>query len=68
MNKKEPKNACCVEQKLEKEIQEILEQYTQIKDNLIPILNEIQVKYGYIPLLAQKKISEYLAIPMAEIY
>ncbi len=68
MNKKEPKNACCVEQKLEKEIQEILEQYTPIKDNLIPILNEIQVKYGYIPLLAQKKISEYLAIPMTEIY
>ena len=68
MNKKEPKHVCCMEQKLEKEIQEILEQYTQIKDNLIPILNDIQVKYGYIPLLAQRKISEYLSIPMAEIY
>ena len=54
--------------KLEKEIQEILNQYTTVKDNLIPILNEIQVKYGYIPLIAQTKISEYLSIPMAEIY
>ena len=68
MDPKKQKNSCCMEQKLEKEIQEILEQYTQIKDNLIPILNDIQVKYGYIPLLAQKKIAEYLAIPMAEIY
>lgn len=68
MSTKERNHNCCVEQKLEKEIQEILEQYTQIKDNLISILNEIQVKYGYIPLIAQKKISEYLTIPMAEIY
>ena len=65
----EKKQTCnCMEVKLEKEIQEILEQYTTVKDNLIPILNEVQVKYGYIPLIAQTKISEYLSIPMAEIY
>ncbi len=33
--------------------------------NLIPILNEVQMKYGYIPQTAQKEISEYLNIPMA---
>ena len=65
----EEKQTCnCMEMKLEKEIQEILNQYTTVKDNLIPILNEIQVKYGYIPLIAQTKISQYLSIPMAEIY
>ena len=64
----ECKNCNCIEQKLEKEIQEILEPFTNVKDNLIPILNEVQVKYGYIPQIAQRKISEYLAIPMAEIY
>ena len=65
----EEKQTCnCMEMKLEKEIQEILNQYTTVKDNLIPILNEIQVKYGYIPLIAQTKISEYLSIPMTEIY
>lgn len=58
----------CVEQKLMQEIKEMLKQYTTVKDNLIPILNDVQVKYGYIPEIAQKEISEYLNIPMAEIY
>jgi len=57
-----------MEQKLKQEVKEILEQYTEVKDNLIPILNEIQVKYGYIPQIAQKEVSEYLKIPVAEVY
>lgn len=58
----------CVEQKLMQEVKEIVNQYTIEKDNLIPILNDIQMKYGYIPQIAQKEISEYLNISMAEIY
>ncbi len=58
----------CMEQKLRQELKEILEKYTKEKDNLIPILNDVQVKYGYIPQIAQSEISEYLSIPMAEIY
>lgn len=54
----------CKDEKLE----EILYTYTQDKDNLIQILNEVQEYYGYIPKNAQKEISEYLNIPMAEIY
>ena len=62
-------NKCnCMEKKLQEEVKEILLQYTEAKDNLIPILNEVQVKYGYIPKTAQVEISEYLKIPMAEIY
>ncbi len=68
MEKSENKNCSCIDKKLEKELKEILEKYTNSKDNLITILNEVQMKYGYIPLLAQTKISEYLQIPMAEIY
>ncbi len=68
MNENEQKNCPCMEQKLKKEVREILKQYTEVKDNLIPILNDVQVKYGYIPPVAQKEISEYLKIPMAEIY
>ncbi len=68
MEENQEKNCSCMEQKLQKEVNEILQQYTCIKDNLIPILNEIQVKYGYIPQIAQKQISKYLKIPMAEIY
>ena len=58
----------CVEQKLEKETKEILEKYPKQKDSLIGILNEIQEKYGYIPKQCQLEISNYLEMPMAEIY
>lgn len=49
-------------------MQEILETYKQDKSNLIQILNEVQEYYGYVPEKAQLAISEYLDIPMAEIY
>ena len=68
MNENEEKNCPCMEQKLKQEVKEILEKYTEAKDNLIPILNEVQVKYGYIPQIAQKEISEYLKIPRADVY
>jgi len=47
---------------------DLLEKYSKDKDNLIKILNDVQVKCGYIPERAQKEISEYLNMPMAEIY
>ena len=62
------KNINCAEEKIKKEINEILEKYTQTKDNLITILNEVQVKYGYILKVAQIEISNYLNIALAEIY
>ena len=57
-----------IDKKLKEETKEILEQYKEDKENLIPILNDIQEKYGYIPKVSQLEISEYLNIPMAEIY
>ena len=38
------------------------------KDNLIQMLNEVQEHFGYVPKEAQQELSEYLGIPMAEIY
>ena len=49
-------------------MEEILEKYGKEKSNLIQILNEVQEYYGYVPERAQLAISEYLTIPMAEIY
>ena len=46
----------------------LCEKYQPIKDNLIQMLNEVQEHYGYIPTKAQKVLSEYLNVPMAEIY
>ena len=58
----------CAEERVKKEVVEILNQYTEEKDNLIPILNEVQVKYGYIPKVAQLEIAEYLHMDLAEVY
>ena len=58
----------CMDERLSKEMQELLKNYSQDKSNLIQILNEVQEKYGYIPKQSQIEISNYLNIPMAEIY
>ena len=58
----------CVENKIRQEVNELMKPYKQEKDNLISMLEEIQEKFGYIPKEAQKELSEYLNIPMAEIY
>lgn len=42
--------------------------YKPEKDNLIQMLNEVQEHYGYVPMYAQKALSEFLNVPMAEIY
>ena len=49
-------------------MQEILSKYDQVKNNLIQILNEVQEYYGYVPERAMLAISDYLKMPMAEIY
>ena len=57
-------------------LEQLLSIYEPEKDNLIQMLNEIQEHYGYVPMYVQKElsnflsseISEYLNIPMAEIY
>lgn len=58
----------CVDKRVKQETKEIVEQYLPQKDQLITILNDVQEKYGFIPKQAQMVISEYLSIPMAEIY
>lgn len=49
-------------------LNQLFNEYEPIKDNLIQLLNEIQDHYGYIPQEAQKELSEFLKVPMAEIY
>ena len=60
-------NNCCTE-KIIDFVRSLENVYKQEKDNLISMLEEIQEKYGYIPKEAQIELSEYLGIPMAEIY
>ena len=49
-------------------LEKLFKEYQPIKDNLIQMLNEVQEHYGYIPMHAQKALSEFLNVPMAEIY
>ena len=49
-------------------LEKLCDEYKPIKDNLIQMLNEMQEHYGYIPMYAQQVLSEFLNIPMAEIY
>lgn len=58
----------CADERTREETIIICDKYEQKKDNLIAILNEIQVKFGYVPKVSQMVVSEYLNIPMAEIY
>ena len=44
----------CMDEKLSNEMKELLKNYSQDKSNLIQILNEVQEKYGYIPIQWQK--------------
>ena len=57
-----------MDKKVREETKEILSKFKQTKDNLIMILEEVQTKFGYVPKVAQLEISEYLDIPVAEIY
>lgn len=68
MDEKGEKCSNCMDERLKSEVSEMLEKYTQDKDNLIQILNEVQVKYGYIPKIAQLEIADYLNIALAEVY
>ena len=49
-------------------LEQLLSIYEPKKDNLIQMLNEIQEHYGYVPMHVQKELSNFLSIPMAEIY
>ena len=51
----------CSENKKDEFIEKLLLKYKPIKDNLIQMLNEVQEHYGYVPIEAQKELSEYLS-------
>lgn len=64
----EEKKCMCGNEQKDEFLEELCNKYKQVKDNLIQMLNEVQEHYGYIPMKAQKELSQYLDIPMAEIY
>ena len=68
MHENEDTKCCCNKNEKDEFIEQLFLEYKPIKDNLIQMLNEIQEHYGYVPMEVQKELSEFLSIPMAEIY
>ncbi|NWF78001.1 MAG: NADH-quinone oxidoreductase subunit NuoE [Chloroflexi bacterium] len=49
-------------------VAEILGHYKKRKKNLIPLLQEVQTKLGYLPRKALREIAEFLDIPEIEVW
>lgn len=56
-----------MKEKMEK-LEHILKEHKNVQGALMPVLHETQELFGYIPEEAQKRISEVLNVPLAEIY
>jgi NADH-quinone oxidoreductase subunit E len=53
---------------ISKELLEIFENYERQRDNLIPVLQEVQGRLGYISEKSVESIAEYLNISQSSIY
>lgn len=62
------KEQCKCKGKKDLFLESLFQKYLPEKDNLIQMLNEVQEHYGYVPMHVQKELSEFLNVPMAEIY
>ena len=49
-------------------VNEVIGSNSKNREDLIPILQKVQAKLGYLPVLAMEKIAEGLQIPAADIY
>ena len=52
----------------EKKLREIIEKYKSVPGAVIPVLQQAQEVYGYLPIEVQKIIAEGLDVPLSEIY
>ncbi len=49
-------------------VEPLLEQYEAQRTNLIPILQEVQDTYRYLPQEVLRKVSQKLRVPLTEVY
>ncbi len=47
---------------------EVLNNNSKTRENLIPVLQKVQAKLGYLPALAMEKIADGLGVPAADVY
>ncbi|MFC1592788.1 NAD(P)H-dependent oxidoreductase subunit E [Candidatus Omnitrophota bacterium] len=56
------------EAKVRREVKRILNRFGRKRENLIPILQEVQGRIGYLPPGAMLEIAEFLNIPDIDVY
>jgi NADH-quinone oxidoreductase subunit E len=49
-------------------VEEVLQAKEKTTENLIPILQNVQARLGYLPALAMEMIADNLAVPAADVY
>ncbi len=54
--------------KLREQLQKVIEKYKDEKGALIPVLQQAQDIYGYLPIEVQKIIAEEMGIPLEKIF
>ena len=52
----------------EKKLKEVIEQYREVPGALMPVLQQAQEIYGYVPIEVQTMIAKGLNIPLEEVY
>jgi NADH-quinone oxidoreductase subunit E len=56
------------EERIERETQQVIKRFSRKRQNLIPILQKVQRKLGYLPRRAMTEIAQYLDIPDIDVY
>lgn len=57
-----------IEEQVGQVITEILESYRKDRKNLLPLLQEVQTRLGYLPKEAMKAIASFLEMPEVEVW
>ena len=62
------KNTSKEQAKNRQETRQVLKRFSRKRGNLIPVLQQVQGKLGYLPREAMLEIAEFLAIPPIDVY
>jgi NADH-quinone oxidoreductase subunit E len=53
---------------IDEQVDDILSHHETIRDELIPILQEVQVRFGYVPEEAMSRIARFLKVPESMVF
>jgi NADH-quinone oxidoreductase subunit E len=57
-----------METNFKEQLKDILSSYSKSRDNLIPILQEVQQRFGYLPEEAMQEIADFLRLSNSTVY